>query len=112
MSQISEDKMKEVKNYIEDNDVVLFIKGTARIPHCGFSAVVVQIFDRLGVKYKDVDILENKLWKELEVLSDWPTFPQVYVDRKFIGGCDITREMYQTGELQELLKQSNIEFNA
>ena len=98
---------EEIKKYIDENEVVLFIKGTAQIPQCGFSATVVQIFDRLGVKYKDVNILENNLREELKVFSDWPTFPQVYVRKQFIGGCDITREMYQSGELQQLFKENN-----
>lgn len=111
MTPINEEKSKEIQAHVYNNDVVLFMKGTAKMPYCGFSATVVQIFERLALNYKDVNILEDyELSQELTVFSDWPTFPQIYIKGEFIGGCDITREMYQSGELQELLQQKNIEF--
>jgi monothiol glutaredoxin len=92
---------------------VLFIKGTAKIPQCGFSAVVVQIFDQLGVQYRDVNVLADEaLRSELKTFSNWPTFPQIYVKGELVGGCDIAREMYQQGELQQLLKDKKVACNA
>ncbi|MCP5361313.1 MAG: Grx4 family monothiol glutaredoxin [Hyphomicrobiales bacterium] len=105
-------KHEEIQKVIDENDVVLFVKGTAKFPQCGFSAVVIQIFDRLGVQYKDVNILEdNDLRQELKVFSDWPTFPQIYLKGELIGGCDIAREMFTSGELQEALKEKGIPFS-
>jgi len=99
----------QIKESINNNDVVLFIKGTAQMPACGFSSVVVQIFDKLGVAYKDVNIFSQEgLREELKAFSNWPTFPQIFVKGELIGGCDITREMYENGELQQLLKDKNI----
>ncbi len=102
-------KTKEIQDIIDGNDVVLFVKGTAQVPQCGFSATVIQIFDRLGVTYKDVNILADpELRQELKTFSNWPTFPQIYVKGELVGGCDITREMYEQGELQQLLKEKNV----
>lgn len=111
MTPVNAEKAIEIQKYIDENEVVLFMKGSARMPQCGFSAVVAQIFDRLELKYKDVNLLEDyELGQELKNYSDWPTFPQIYIKGEFIGGCDITKEMYLSGELQELLRQKNIEF--
>jgi len=102
-------KTQEIQNLIDSNDVVLFIKGTGQVPMCGFSAAVVQIFNRLGVTYKDINVLaDEELRSELKIFSEWPTLPQVYVKGEFIGGCDITKEMFTNGELQELLAEKNI----
>jgi len=102
-------KTQEIQNLIDSNDVVLFIKGTGQVPMCGFSAAVVQIFNRLGVTYKDINVLaDEELRSELKIFSEWPTLPQVYVKGEFIGGCDIIKEMYAAGELQELLKEKGI----
>mgnify|MGYP000641459708 CR=1 FL=1 len=102
-----------IKETINNNDVALFIKGTAKMPTCGFSAAVVQIFNKLGVAYKDVNIYSAEgLPPALKAISNWPTFPQVFVKGELIGGCDITREMFETGELQQLLKEKNIAFAA
>ncbi len=102
-----------VFNHIEDtiknHDVVLFMKGTKKIPQCGFSATVTQILERCGVDFKDVNVLaDNALREGVKQFSDWPTVPQLYVKGEFIGGCDITREMYTSGELQALLKEKGI----
>lgn len=95
----------EVKN----NDVVLFMKGTAQFPMCGFSGQVVQILDYLGVPFKGINVLDaDDVRQGIKDYSNWPTIPQLYVKGEFIGGCDITREMFQSGELAELLKANGI----
>lgn len=97
---------------IKENDVVLFMKGTPEAPMCGFSATVVQILKHLGVKFKGVNILEDESLREgIKIYSDWPTIPQLYIKGEFIGGCDITKEMFQTGELQALLKEKSVACN-
>ena len=99
----------DLEKLVNSQDVVVFIKGTSSLPQCGFSNVVVQIFDKLGVAYKDVNILEDmELRQRMKEFSDWPTFPQIYVKGEFIGGCDIAREMFQNGELQTLLQEKGI----
>jgi len=98
---------------IADNKVALFMKGTPKFPQCGFSSQVVQILNYLGVDYEGVNVLENQALREgIKSFSNWPTIPQLYVDGEFVGGCDIIREMFQTGELQDLLTQKGIAFNA
>jgi monothiol glutaredoxin len=98
-----------IENEVKDNDVVLFMKGTPDFPMCGFSGQVVQILDRLGVDFKGINVLEtNELRQGIKEFSNWPTIPQLYVKGEFIGGCDITREMFQSGELQELFTEKGI----
>lgn len=98
-----------IENQIKNNDVVLFMKGTKQSPMCGFSAVVASILTKLGVDFIDVNVLaSNELREGIKEYSDWPTIPQVYVKQEFIGGCDIIREMNESGELQELFKSKNI----
>ena len=93
-----------IDNEVKGNDVVLFMKGTPQFPMCGFSGQVVQILDYLGVPYKGLNVLENEdLRNGIKTYSNWPTIPQLYVNGEFVGGCDIMREMYQSGELQQLL---------
>lgn len=100
---------RQIEKEIKENDVVLFMKGTAVFPQCGFSAAVVQILSQSGVPFKDINVLEdNTLRQGIKDFSDWPTIPQLYVKGEFIGGCDIIREMYANGELQQLLAQNNI----
>ncbi len=100
---------KYIQNEIDTNPVVLFMKGTADFPSCGFSAKVVHILSDLGVSFKDINILEDdNLRQGLKDFSKWPTFPQLYVNGKFVGGCDIVREMYSSGELKKLLQNENI----
>lgn len=100
-----------IKNDVESNDVVLYMKGTASQPYCGFSATVVQILSLLGVQYKDINILEDRdLWAAVREFGNWPTFPQLYVKGELVGGCDITKEMYQTGELQALFDEKGISY--
>ena len=89
---------------INEHDVVLFMKGTPVLPQCGFSAVMVQVLNHLGVKFKGIDVLSDPALRQgIKAFSDWPTVPQLYVKGEFVGGCDIVREMYETGELAELL---------
>ena len=98
---------------IRDNDVVLFMKGTPVFPQCGFSAAVVQILSNMGVKFKGVDVLVDPSLREgIKVYSEWPTIPQLYVKGEFVGGCDIVREMFETGELAELLRTKGVGVNA
>lgn len=98
-----------IKNAIENNEVVLFMKGTAQFPQCGFSSTVVTILKKLGVKFKDINVLEQpNVREEIKIFSDWPTIPQLYVKGEFVGGCDIVRTMYENGDLILLLKNKNI----
>ena len=94
----------KIKNDIETNDVVLYMKGTKMFTQCGFSATVVSILTRLGIDFLDVNVLEDVNIREgIKEFTNWPTIPQLYYKGQFIGGCDIVREMYQSGELQELI---------
>ncbi len=94
---------------ITANAVVVYMKGTAETPQCGFSAIVVQILTSLGVPFKDVNVLaDHEVRQGIKDFSNWPTIPQLYIQGEFIGGCDIVREMHQAGELQEFLKEKGI----
>jgi monothiol glutaredoxin len=98
-----------IDNEVKSNDVVLFMKGTPQFPMCGFSGQVVQILDHLGVSYKGLNVLENdELRNGIKAYSNWPTIPQLYVKGEFVGGCDIVREMFQAGELQDLLREKGL----
>lgn len=98
-----------IRDTITSNSVVLFMKGTAKFPQCGFSSAVVQVLNHLNVPFTDVNVLPNPELREgIKQFTNWPTIPQLYVQGEFIGGCDIIREMYQAGELQELLKEKGI----
>jgi monothiol glutaredoxin len=101
---LSEPLRKQISDLVTGNRVVLFMKGTRRMPQCGFSAHVIQILDALLPGYETVDVLRSpELRDGIKQFSDWPTIPQLYVDGKFIGGCDIVREMNASGELQKLI---------
>ena len=98
-----------IRGLIDEHDVVLFMKGTPVFPQCGFSATVVQMLSLLGVRFKGFDVLEDpEVRQGIKRFSDWPTIPQLYVKGEFVGGCDIVREMYETGELSELLSTRGI----
>ena len=98
-----------IDSEVKSNDVVLFMKGTPQFPMCGFSSQVVQILNYLGVPYKGINVLEDESIRQgVKEYSNWPTVPQLYVKGEFIGGCDITREMFQAGELQQLLAEKGI----
>lgn len=101
-----------IKRDVTDNDVVLYMKGTPVFPQCGFSAAVVQILSHMGVQFKGVNVLEDPSLREgIKQYSNWPTIPQLYIKGEFIGGCDIVREMFETGELRQLLAQKGIAAN-
>jgi len=94
-----------IRNEIKEHEVVLFMKGTADFPQCGFSAMVVSILKSVSVKFKDHNVLANEeLRQGIKEFSDWPTIPQLYIKGEFIGGCDIVREMYENGSLSELVR--------
>ena len=98
-----------ISKTISENDVVLFMKGTKQFPQCGFSATAVKILDVLGVPYKEVNVLEDQGIRDgIKAFSNWPTIPQLYVKGEFVGGCDIVREMFQTGELKTLLADKGL----
>ena len=102
---MKEDVFNRIQNEIDTNDVVVFMKGTPVFPQCGFSAAVVQIMNELGVTFSSVDVLaDDAVRNEIKEFSDWPTIPQLYVKGDFIGGCDIVREMFESGELLEIFK--------
>ena len=95
---------------VKSNDVVLFMKGTPTFPQCGFSSVVVQVLDYLGVEYVSTNVLENMAIREgIKAYSEWPTIPQLYVKGEFVGGCDIIKEMFESGELRNFLKEKGVE---
>ena len=101
-----------IDNEVKSNDVVLFMKGTPTFPQCGFSSQVVQILDYLGLDYKDVNVLENAdIRQGIKEYSSWPTIPQLYVKGEFVGGSDIVREMFQSGELKPLLAEKGVATN-
>jgi len=98
---------------VAGNDVVLFMKGNKQMPQCGFSMQVAQILQHLGVDFKDINVLDNVSVRDgIKAYSNWPTIPQLYVKGEFVGGCDIVREMFQAGELQELLSAKCVAHNA
>lgn len=100
---------ESIQQEINNNDIVLFMKGTANFPQCGFSSTVVNIMRKVGAKFKDINVLaDESLRQGIKDFTQWPTIPQVYIKGEFIGGCDILREMYESGELVELLKEKNI----
>ena len=98
-----------IANEVKTNDVVLFMKGTPEFPQCGFSGQVVQILDYLGVAYKGINVLaDNEIREGIKAYSNWPTIPQLYVKGEFVGGADIIREMFQSGELKTLLVEQGV----
>ena len=101
--------VEEAKETIKKNDIVLFMKGTKKMPGCGFSAHVVQILNKLNVNYIDIDVLNDDNFKEsMKKFTNWPTFPQLYIKGEFVGGCDIVKEMFESGELIELFNTKGI----
>ena len=101
-----------IRKAVANNDVVLFMKGTKSIPQCGFSSQVAQILTHMGVEFKDVNVLEDMAIREgIQSFTNWPTVPQLYVKGEFVGGCDIVREMFQEGELQQLLDDKGVPYD-
>ena len=107
-----EEKTKsEIQNHIENNDVCLFMKGTPDAPQCGFSMAVSNILKILEVNYKGINVLEDQSIREgIKVFSDWPTIPQLYVKKEFVGGCDIVKEMFENGELKKAFDDKGINY--
>ena len=102
-----------IQNHIDSNEVCLFMKGTPDAPQCGFSMAVSNMLKVLEVNFKGVNVLENQNLREgIKVFSDWPTIPQLYVKNEFIGGCDIVKGMYESGELAKLFESKNINFKS
>ncbi|MDY0009061.1 MAG: Grx4 family monothiol glutaredoxin [Bdellovibrionales bacterium] len=100
---------ERIRQDIGNNDIVLYMKGSAVFPQCGFSAAVVQVLESLGLPFKDIDVLADPpLRQGIKDFTNWPTLPQLYVKGEFIGGCDIVREMYASGELQALLQKEGL----
>ncbi|MGI9425893.1 MAG: Grx4 family monothiol glutaredoxin [Hyphomicrobiaceae bacterium] len=98
-----------IRQTVNTNDVVLFMKGNAKMPQCGFSAQVSQILALTGVEYKDVNVLEDVSIRDgIKSFTNWPTIPQLYVKGEFVGGCDIIREMYEQGEFQQLMQEKGL----
>ena len=100
-----------IQNHIDNNDVCLFMKGTPDAPQCGFSMAVSNMLKILEVDFKSVNVLEDQSIREgIKTYSDWPTIPQLYVKKEFVGGCDIVKEMYESGELKKVFEAKNIKF--
>jgi monothiol glutaredoxin len=100
---------ERIRQDIGANDVVLYMKGSPVFPQCGFSAAVVQVLSHMGVKFKGIDVLQDPgLRQGVKDFSSWPTIPQLYVKGEFVGGCDIVREMFQSGELADLMKEKGV----
>lgn len=103
------DALNRIQETIDNNPVVLYMKGSKDMPQCGFSAAVSHVLNQVGVDFLDVDVLRDpEVRQGIKEFSDWPTIPQLYVKGEFIGGCDIVKEMFQSGELQELLKEKGV----
>lgn len=104
---------EQIEKTVNENDVVLYMKGTPVFPQCGFSSTVVQVFDYLGVEYASVNVLEDMdIRQGIKEFNNWPTIPQIFLKGEFVGGCDIVREMFESGELQALLKEKDIKTSA
>ena len=109
MSNLDENVKQRIQTEIDSNNVVLFMKGTPVFPQCGFSSMVSQVLNHMSVEFKGIDVLtETSLRDGIKIFSDWPTVPQLYVKGEFVGGCDIIREMYESGELKQLFDEKSI----
>ena len=112
MSNLDENVKQRIRTEIDSNNVVLFMKGTPVFPQCGFSSMVSQVLNHMSVEFKGIDVLtETSLRDGIKIFSDWPTVPQLYVKGEFVGGCDIIREMYESGELKQLFDEKSISNN-
>lgn len=110
---MSDAVQKSIDEAVKSNDILLFMKGTPDFPQCGFSSVVVQVLDVIGAEYQAVNVLEDMAVREgIKSYSDWPTIPQLYVKGEFVGGCDIIKEMYETGELRDFMTDKGIALEA
>ena len=98
---------QQIDESVRKNKIMIFMKGTRNFPQCGFSAATVQVFENLGVPFETADVLADQELREgIKRYSNWPTIPQVFIDGKFVGGCDIIRELYETGELETMVKNA------
>ena len=101
----------KITSHLKENEVCLFMKGTPEVPQCGFSLAVSNVLKHLGVKFTGINVLEDSFLRQgIKEFSDWPTIPQLYIKKEFIGGCDIVKEMYETGELKKVLETKSINF--
>ena len=107
-----DDKIKNlIQNHIDDNEICLFMKGTPDAPQCGFSMAVINILKILEVNFKAVNVLEDQTLREgIKAFSDWPTIPQLYIKKEFVGGCDIIKEMYENGEIKKVFDDKGINY--
>ena len=106
---IDKDSFERIQGAVNGNDVTLFMKGSPQFPQCGFSAAVTQILDYLQIQYHSVDVLQDDgIRQGIKEFSNWPTIPQLYVKGEFVGGCDIVREMFEAGELQQMLEDKGV----
>ena len=113
MSETETNAQSRIADIVKNNDVVLFMKGTALFPQCGFSSRAVAILDRLGATYETVDVLQDpEIRQGIKEYSDWPTVPQLYIKGEFVGGADIATEMFQSGELAKMLSDAGVEVKA
>ena len=104
---------EKIQSTVDANDIVLFMKGTPMFPQCGFSAAVVQVLSHMSVPFQGVNVLEDmEVRQGIKEFSAWPTIPQLYVKGEFVGGCDIIREMYESGELEDQLKEKGLAANS
>jgi len=109
---MNENTKKKITELIEKNEVCLFMKGTPDVPQCGFSLAVSNVLKHLGVKFTGVNVLDDSDLREgIKAFSDWPTIPQLYIKKEFIGGCDIVKEMFEKKELQSKLSEKNIPYS-
>ena len=108
---MDDNTINTIQDHIDNNDVCLFMKGTPDSPQCGFSMVVTNILKHLEVNFKGINVLENQSMREgIKIFSDWPTIPQLYIKKEFVGGCDIVKEMYENGELKKIFEDKGINF--
>ena len=108
---MDENTKNVIQKHIDDNEICLFMKGTPDAPQCGFSMAVSNILKILDVNYKGINVLEDQSIREgIKIFSDWPTIPQLYVKKEFVGGCDIIKEMYENGELKKMLDDKGITY--
>ncbi|MEM6907927.1 MAG: Grx4 family monothiol glutaredoxin [Pseudomonadota bacterium] len=106
---MADETTARIASVVTDNDVVLFMKGTPLFPQCGFSSKAVAILDHCGIAYESVDVLQDmEIRQGIKAYSDWPTIPQLYVKGEFVGGCDIMTEMFEAGELQQMMDQQGV----
>ena len=107
-----DDQVKSlIQNHIDNNEICLFMKGTPDAPQCGFSMAVTNILKILEVKFKAVNVLEDQTLREgIKIFSDWPTIPQLYIKKEFVGGCDIIKEMYESGEIKKVFDDKGINY--